>query len=147
MSAGLDWRLLRDLLDLRNRFHAAVEQALAAHAQPRMAAAAPEPAVDVWENDEEVVVEVELPGVEADAIDLRLTGDTLLVAGTFAPPAVTEGTLQRCERPRGRFQRTVRLPVEVAGEPVASLARGILAVRLRKGRGGRRIVPITMEAP
>lgn len=147
MSAGLDWRLLRDLLDLRARFHAAVEHALAAHARPRVAPSAPEPAVDVWENDDEVVVEVELPGVEPEAIDLRLSGDTLFIAGTFAASPVANGTLQRSERPRGRFQRAVRLPAEVAGEPAATLTRGILAVHLQKGGGGRRIVPITVEAP
>ncbi len=147
MGASLDWRLLREVLELRNRFHRALEAALAAHVPPRMSAPATEPPLDVWENDDEIVVEVELPGVTPDRLDLRLAGDALVVSGSYPPHTSEDGTLQRCERPRGGFQRVVRLSGGITGAPEASLARGVLTVRLAKAREGRRIVPITTEAP
>ncbi len=145
MPADLDWRLLRDLLDLRNRFHSAVEQALAGQLRPAVASSLLEPSLDVFEDADEVVVEVELPGVKAEDIDLQLQGDTLVVSGTFAPVPQPEGTLHRCERPRGRFHRAVPLPTEVLADPAATLAEGVLVVRLKKASGSRRIVPIATE--
>ncbi len=46
--------------------------------------AAFEPPVNVWESEGEVTVEAELPGARSQDIDLRLEGDTLVVAGELA---------------------------------------------------------------
>lgn len=145
MTADLDWRLLRELLDLRTRFHRAVEQALAARALPTLSAAPFEPAVDVWEDAVQVVVEAELPGVRASEIELKLDGNLLVISGARGHEAVPEGALHRSERPRGRFQRVIRLPVETTGTPTATLCNGILTVTLTKPGSGRRIVSIGTE--
>jgi HSP20 family protein len=145
MPSELDWRLLRDLLDLRNRFHSAVEQALAGQVRPAVASPLFEPSLDVYEDEDEVVVEVELPGVKAEHIDLQLQGDTLILSGSFPSDLHPQGTLHRSERPRGRFHRAVPLPAEVLADPAASLADGVLVVRLKKAGGNRRIVPIATE--
>lgn len=147
MNADLDWRLLRELLDLRSRFHKAVERAIAAHAAPMPSAAPFEPAVDIWEDAAQVVVEAELPGTQGSEIELRLDGDVLVISGALGPDAPPEGVLQRSERPRGTFRRTIKLPVEPAGQPTATLGHGILTVRLAKAGSRRHFVPISTEAP
>lgn len=138
-----EWRAMRDLLTLRTRLREALERALMPHGGLAAPSADPvSPAVDVWENETEVVVEVELPTVARDSIDLRLEGDALVVTGRYSPEPVSGAKYLRMERPRGPFSRVVELPAAVDGEPDATLRRGVLEVKLPKAARTRRRVAI-----
>ena len=144
----LDWRSVRELMALAERLREAAERALLPASPMRLGQpAAFEPPVDVWESDQEVIVEAELPGVRVGEIDLRLEEGALVLSGEL--PGTSEGsaTYLRIERPRGRFHRTVTLPSEVSGEPRAALSGGILKVRLPKAGRSRRRVPVRGEEP
>lgn len=85
-------------------------------------------------EDEGYRVQVELPGLERDEVDVSVAGRTLSVAGErrrFDPPE--GGRMLRRERPSGKFELTIQLPAEV--DPLAVLAHmqeGVLEVRLPK---------------
>ena len=70
-----------------------------------------EPPVDVFEAGGRIAITVALPGVPATDIELRVEGDTLVIAGERRPPrALAAARLVRMEIPFGRFERRIRLP-------------------------------------
>jgi HSP20 family protein len=142
----LDWRVVRELMAVGERLREVVERALlpsspVAVTQP----AAFEPPIDVWETDTELIVEAEIPGSRSDDVGLRLEGSSLVLSGELPDVAEPRGAYLRIERPRGRFHRTVPLPVEVTGEPRATMRGGVLQVRLPKSRRTHRRVEIVRE--
>lgn len=104
--------------------------------QATLAAHAPwTPPLLVWENDREVVLQVEIPGVRRQDVEVELDDDVLLVRGRRN--AEQDGArLRLAERPLGRFERRVQLPRRVErAEPSAKLSDGVLEVRLAKPQG------------
>jgi HSP20 family protein len=138
-------RAIRELMALRAHFRDFFERALLP-SSPLQAAGPPgfEPAVDVWEDDAHLVVEIEVPGVSPDDLGLRLEGSELVVTGELEGRREEGTTYLRLERPRGRFCRRIRLPVPVRGGPEAALNAGVLSVRMTKTVGRRRI-PVEQE--
>ena len=92
------------------------------------------PRVNLWGGAEGLVLVAELPGLQADAIEVRVLRDTLTLAGEYPEPELAEGArVLRSERPRGRFQRSFRLPFAPDPERVeARCSRGVLEVHLRR---------------
>lgn len=92
------------------------------------------PAVDVSENDGQVQVRAELPGLDAKDIDLNVSGDLLTIRGEKKQEEDrSEGDVIAKERYFGSFQRTVRLPAEVRQQDAqASFENGVLNVSLPK---------------
>ena len=93
------------------------------------------PRVDVYYcgegGPEKAIVKVELPGIELDAVNLEVTGRTLVISGE-RPVRDTEGrTYQQVELPSGPFRRVVELSVDVDAERAqATYEDGILRVEL-----------------
>lgn len=92
------------------------------------------PWMDVYETDDRFVVEITLPGMDPDEIDVTVTGDTVTVQGELKEGQFDDGRqLVHRERHFGRFLRTVKLPESVAGaEATASYERGILTLAVPK---------------
>jgi HSP20 family protein len=143
----LDWRVVRELMAVGERLRDVVERALLPPSSVALTRPVTfEPLVDVWENDTEVIVEAELPGSRGGDIELRLEGGSLVLSGELPESAQPRGSYLRIERPRGRFHRLVSLPVDVAGEPRATLRGGVLQVRMPKApAASRRRVSIVRE--
>ncbi len=77
----------------------------AGRAQPRW-----EPPVDVFAGEHEVFVEVALPGVPPDRMELVLAPGELVIRGVRSLPQPPQGAaLQRLEIPYGRFERRLAL--------------------------------------
>ncbi len=88
-----------------------------------------EPLVDVVEADDEIIVTIEVPGVEKDQINLNCTETELRVS---------------VKHPERGFDKTIELPAKVRPEEAkASYRNGILEVRLpraeKKPRPGKEI--------
>jgi HSP20 family protein len=98
-----------------------------------------EPPVDIYETDDALVLEVELPGVSTDAISVELHEHTLRLSGERTrEPAVKGGHYQRQEGRYGAFQRAFRLPTIVDQAKVkATYKNGVLALRLPKRDAAR----------
>jgi HSP20 family protein len=90
-----------------------------------------QPTFDVAKVDDGYRIAIDVPGVEADALELRLEDDLLIVSGERVAPA--DGDLQRRESPRGRFVRRFRLPAHTNADAVAAeLKNGVLELRIPK---------------
>ncbi len=97
-----------------------------------------QPAVNVWESGDALMVEMEVPGVKNDQFDISVAGEELSVK-IDRPEAGPEGVIyHRRERPVGSFNRLVRLPVEVDAEHVeAELHDGVLTITLPKAESAK----------
>lgn len=91
----------------------------------------PFPPLNVWETDEGVVIEAEIPGVPRDQLHLTVQGQELTIRGQRA---IRQGEgMVRQERWRGEFERTLPLPASIDPETVkATLSDGVLTVTLMK---------------
>jgi HSP20 family protein len=128
-----DWRAIRELLALRSRLVEIVDHALMpSPASPLGRSDLFEPPADLWETDDEIVIQVELPGVTTGDIKLHLDDGCLVLAGRRPETQGASTSYLRIERPRGSFSRHIPLPAEVTGEPAATLTGGVLEVRLPK---------------
>lgn len=95
------------------------------------------PPVDMYETKNEVVVAVELPGVNEKDIRLSITGDLLTIQGERQWSDETrEAGHYRQERWFGKFERALSLPIPVeTGQVKATYRDGVLTVKLPKTEG------------
>jgi HSP20 family protein len=93
-------------------------------------------ALDVRENDTEIIVQAALPGVSEDQIDVSVHEDVLTITAERKEEKEDEGQGWHMRELRyGKFSRSVRLPTEVNREKIeAGLSQGILTVRLPKAQ-------------
>jgi HSP20 family protein len=92
------------------------------------------PSVDIFENDNEVVVKAELPGMNAKDIEVRLENNVLMLKGERQFEKETkEENYHRVEREYGTFSRAFALPTAVNGDKVtAEYKDGILKIVMPK---------------
>lgn len=92
------------------------------------------PLINLTEDQDKYYVRAELPGVQADELDIQVTGNNLSISGERKIAAEGEGAkYHRREREAGTFSRMVGLPGEVNTDKVeASLEDGILNVVVSK---------------
>jgi len=98
------------------------------------------PAVDVYEEKDEIVVKAELPGMDKNDIQVNISDSELTLKGEKKrEEKVEEEDYYRCERSYGGFVRSVELPTEVQADKIkASFKNGILEVRLPKSEETKR---------
>lgn len=102
--------------------------------------------VDVQEDDDQVVVRADLPGVETDRIQVAAEPDRLTItARDEREVAEEQENYVRRERSSRRFRRAVTLPSPVDPDTAeASYENGVLTVTLEKAVGGeKRDVPVS----
>lgn len=92
------------------------------------------PALDVFDDKDNFVVTVELPGLKKEEINLSIHDGVLTVSGERKHEREEkDGSAFRSERYFGKFQRSVTLPAAVdAGKVTATYKDGVLTVELPK---------------
>src|SRR6266478_2155796 len=92
------------------------------------------PAVDVYEDEHNVTLKIEVPGIDEKDIDVRIENNTLTVHGERKiEKEEKEENYRRIERQYGSFTRTFTLPTTVDTESVsANYEKGVLKVKLAK---------------
>lgn len=92
------------------------------------------PKVDVTENDKEIKISAELPGMDEKDIDVSLQNDMLTIKGQKREEKEDKGKdYYRMERSYGSFSRSIPLPVEVETDKVdAKFKKGVLSITLPK---------------
>lgn len=89
--------------------------------------------VDLYETGEEVVLEMAVPGISKDDLDISLEGRQLTIRGNFDPAASEERRYWLQGIPRGAFSRSLTLPAGVEVDKVqATVHNGLLRVALPK---------------
>ena len=92
------------------------------------------PPVDVYEDEHNVTLKIEVPGIEEKDIDVRIENNTLTVHGERKfEKEEKEENYRRVERQYGSFTRTFTLPQTVDQESVqADYDKGVLKIKLAK---------------
>ena len=92
------------------------------------------PRVDVFERNANLMVRAELPGIDADSLDVTVEGGTLTISGARSFETETEdGGFHRKEIFEGQFKRTLLLPEGVDPEAITATSKdGILEVMVPK---------------
>jgi HSP20 family protein len=90
--------------------------------------------VDIFENDTDVVIKAELPGMDPKNIDVRLENNVLMLKGERHFERETkEENYHRVEREYGSFSRSFLLPTAVKEDKVvAEYKDGVLKIVLPK---------------
>jgi HSP20 family protein len=90
------------------------------------------PAMNVWSNEEGLLVTAEVPGIDPKEIQVNVVNDTLTLSGERLPEKTEENTCcHRQERGYGKFTRSLQLPYSVNTNKVeASFKNGVLQIRL-----------------
>jgi HSP20 family protein len=97
------------------------------------------PAINVWTNEDAAVITAELPGVDADDIDISVVNDSLTLSGERKAEGLEEGDqYHRRERGYGKFTRSFQLPFNVEADHVEALfENGILHLSLPRAEADK----------
>ena len=138
------WDPLRDLLTLQERMNRLFEHSMLRSRLADPAAAATwTPLADVYETAEGFVVQLEVPGIAEDDIEVHVDGDTVVVRGQRQPASRSRpDSFHRMERTYGAFSRSFQFSEDVDPDRVtARFKDGLLRVDLPKlhARGGWRL--------
>lgn len=108
--------------------------------EPEMGISSWTPRTDMMENDDEYVIQVDLPGMAKDHIDINVHDNMLTIEGERHEESREEGSgYLRSERSFGAFKRSFSLPSHVVGDKVkASFKNGVLTVHLPKAEKSKR---------
>jgi len=148
MTSAIKWEPIEDLKAIRDTLGCMVARSAGRAPLPKWLGI--HPPMDLEETGEAFVAEVDLPGVQAEDIDVTVRGSKLTVEGKRARAAAEEGSASKrvhCERPTGTFSRTWTIPGTVDLDAiVARLDRGVLTVTMPK-RAAARAVQIEITHP
>jgi HSP20 family protein len=89
------------------------------------------PLADIWETEDEIVVKLDMPGVDKKDIDIKVEADTLTVCGQA--PEEPQGRVVYADRQAGSFCREFTLSRDLDHEKIsAEMKAGILTIRVAK---------------
>ncbi len=143
------WDPFRDLMTLQDEVNRLFRRSFFRGVEPASETLATwAPAIDMYETDDKLVVEVELPGLDAKDVDISLEDDILHIKGErkFASE-VKEENYHRIERAYGMFERTIPLPRKVDEDKVvATVSDGVLRIDMPKAEEAKpKKIPIKVE--
>ena len=92
------------------------------------------PPVDIYEDEHNIILKLEVPGIDEKDIDVRVEGNTLTVHGERKiEKEEKEENFRRIERQYGSFTRSFTLPSSVdQGQVSAHYDKGVLKITLAK---------------
>ena len=92
------------------------------------------PSIDIKENDKDVSIKAELPGMDEKDIEVSLTNDALTIRGEKKEEKEDNGkNYYRMERNYGSFSRTIPLPTGIDSQKAdAVFKKGVLTITVHK---------------
>jgi HSP20 family protein len=135
MTVLTRWDPFRELNTLQDRMNRLFRDSFNADTQEQsLATGAFAPAVDVYEDEHNITLKIEVPGIDEKDIDVRIENNTLTVHGERKfEKEEKEENFRRVERQYGSFTRSFTLPTTVDAEKVsANYDKGILKITLAK---------------
>jgi len=92
------------------------------------------PAVDIYEDKNNIIVETQLAGINPDDVTISIENDSLIIKGQSEKKSeVDEKNYYRKEIRRGSFFRSVSLPAKVLGDDAKAVAEdGVLKITIPK---------------
>jgi HSP20 family protein len=102
-----------------------------------------DPAVDIYETDEGLVVKAAVPGIKPENIDINIVGDSLTIKGEVTQQEErSERHYIRRERRYGSFARVLSIPEVAVDNVTAEFANGVLTILLPRPESAK---PRTIE--
>ncbi|MDP1562193.1 MAG: Hsp20/alpha crystallin family protein [Pirellulaceae bacterium] len=92
------------------------------------------PSVDLSETADSLQLRMDVPGIQAEEIDIQVSGDTVRISGEHKEDKEEKGkTFHRIERRCGSFARALTLPTAVKADQVTAECKdGVLTITLPK---------------
>ena len=106
------------------------------------------PPVDVYEDEHNITLKIEVPGIDEEDINVSIENNTLTVRGERRfEKDEKEENFHRVERMYGSFTRSFTLPNTVDPEQVSALyEKGVLKIRLaKKAEAKPKLIKVNVE--
>jgi HSP20 family protein len=134
MTVLTRWEPFREFSTLQDRMNRLFRETQGSSQDETLTSSSFAPAVDVYEDEHNVTLKIEVPGIDEKDIDVRIENNTLTVHGERKiEKEEKEENYRRVERQYGSFTRTFNLPPTVDAEKVqADYDKGVLNITLPK---------------
>ncbi len=134
--AIIRWDPFRDLVTLRDRMNRLFEDAVstARSEEKDMISSSWAPAVDIYEDEKNLVLTAEIPGINEKDVDIKIENNTLSIHGERKLEKETqEENYHRIERAYGSFYRSFTLPNHIDQDKIqAEHENGVLRIIMPK---------------
>ena len=132
MTKIVRWEPMRDMITLREAMDRLFDDAFT-----RPLSLTPGwqiPAIDMYQTDNEVIIEAAVPGMKASDVQISVTGDVLTLRGEIRQNnKVDENSYHIREKRYGVFERQIMLPTDVVADKAkAEFEDGVLTITLPK---------------
>jgi len=134
MTVLTRWDPFREFNTLQDRMNRLFHDSYTEGREESLATTTFAPPVDVYEDEHNVTLKIEVPGIEEKDIDVRIENNVLTVHGERKfEKEEKEENYRRVERQYGSFTRSFTLPNTVDAEKVsANYDKGVLKINLAK---------------
>ena len=134
MTVLTRWDPFREFSTLQDRMNRLFRDSFGESREEALATTSFAPAVDVYEDEHQITLKIEVPGIDEKDIDVRVENNTLSVHGERKfEKEEKEENYRRVERQYGSFTRTFTLPSTVDPEKIqANYDKGVLKIQLAK---------------
>jgi HSP20 family protein len=131
------WETYRDVLALQNRMNSIFQDFSRGNGSGEnelVTATGFVPPVDIYEDENKLVLKVEIPGMRQEDLDVRMENNTLTVKGERSfQTEEKEENFHRVERRYGTFYRAFTVPNTIDPESIkADYDAGVLRIELHK---------------
>jgi HSP20 family protein len=136
MRTSIDrWDPFRDLVSIQDELNRLFGRTFSGSEDTRPTASGNwMPSMDVFETQDKIVTEIELPGIDPEQVDVSVEDSTLTVTGSREfTDEMKDENVHRVERRYGAFARAITLPQTADTEHVeARFDKGVLRVEVPK---------------
>ena len=134
MTVLTRWDPFREFTTLQDRMNRLFRDSYGDGRDEALTSSTFAPPVDVYEDEHNITLKIEVPGIDEKDIDVRIENNTLTVHGERKfEKEEKEENFRRVERQYGGFTRSFTLPNSVDAEHVqANYEKGILKIQLAK---------------
>jgi len=134
MTVLARWEPFREFTTLQDRMNRLFRDSFGEGREEALTTSTFAPAVDVYEDEHNITLKIEVPGIDEKDIDVRIENHTLTVHGERKfEKEEKEENYRRVERQYGSFTRSFTLPNTVDPEKVsANYDKGVLKIKLAK---------------
>ena len=128
------WDPFREFVTLQDRMNRLFRDSFGDTREEGLTTTTFAPPVDVYEDEHNVTLKIEVPGIDEKDIDVRIENNTLTVHGERKfEKEEKEENYRRVERQYGSFTRSFTLPTTVDPDKIqADYDKGVLKIQLAK---------------
>lgn len=134
MTVVTRWDPFRELSTVQDRLNRLFRESYGDGREEALTTSTFAPPVDVYEDEHNITLKIEVPGIDEKDIDVEIENSTLTVHGERRfEKEEKEENFRRVERQYGSFTRSFTLPNTVDADKVqATYDKGILKIQLAK---------------